>query len=185
MPFMPEPNSNSQGKAEAGIELEPLAIPPPTPEGELPGAQPEGEPPIPQRPLHLCPNCDYNLTGLTSRRCPECGEPFNLSDARERGFELSESALEYRKWIRVDRAMQVLGLALLAFGLACPCISQDPITKSWQVVPSLKTWSMWMVLIPLSGLLILINLYYEQSWSRVLLQIGVVVAIIGLMVALL
>ena len=23
-----------------------------------------------------CLNCDYNLTGLTEPRCPECGQPF-------------------------------------------------------------------------------------------------------------
>ncbi len=25
-----------------------------------------------------CLTCDYNLTGLTEPRCPECGQPFNL-----------------------------------------------------------------------------------------------------------
>jgi len=33
-----------------------------------------------------CCNCGYNLTGLLSRRCPECGTPFCLvddSDAKE------------------------------------------------------------------------------------------------------
>lgn len=27
-----------------------------------------------------CPNCDYNLTGLTERRCPECGTAFELAE---------------------------------------------------------------------------------------------------------
>ncbi len=39
--------------------------------------------PIPANPLHLCPNCNYNLTGLTSRICPECGETFDVLDARD------------------------------------------------------------------------------------------------------
>jgi hypothetical protein len=26
-----------------------------------------------------CPKCDYNLSGNTSRRCPECGEPIGLN----------------------------------------------------------------------------------------------------------
>jgi fucose permease len=28
----------------------------------------------------VCPNCGYNLTGLTSTRCPECGTPFTLDE---------------------------------------------------------------------------------------------------------
>jgi hypothetical protein len=182
---MAEPTSSPQGEAENGIELEPLAVPPPRPEGDSPASQPAGEPPIPQRPLHACPHCDYNLTGLTSRRCPECGEPFTIAEARARGFELSAGGQEYRKSLRADRAVLLLGLALMAFGLGFPCISQNRFTQAWQFTPSLKTWAMWMVLIPLIGLLLLLNLYYEQSWSRILLEIGIVVALIGLCVALL
>lgn len=29
-----------------------------------------------------CPNCDYNLTGLSQHRCPECGKPFDLTELR-------------------------------------------------------------------------------------------------------
>jgi hypothetical protein len=56
---------------------------------------------------------------------------------------------------------------------------------TWSFVPSIKTWAMWMVLVPLVGLLLLINLYYEQSWSRILLEIGIAVMIIGFLVFLL
>ncbi|MDB5294009.1 MAG: hypothetical protein JWL69_5250 [Phycisphaerales bacterium] len=28
----------------------------------------------------VCPNCEYNLTGLTSTRCPECGTQFTLDE---------------------------------------------------------------------------------------------------------
>lgn len=27
-----------------------------------------------------CPRCGYNMTGLTTSRCPECGCPFTLTD---------------------------------------------------------------------------------------------------------
>jgi len=27
-----------------------------------------------------CPNCGYNLTGLTESRCPECGSKFTLNE---------------------------------------------------------------------------------------------------------
>jgi hypothetical protein len=30
-----------------------------------------------------CPQCQYNLTGLTLSRCPECGTPLTLTDATE------------------------------------------------------------------------------------------------------
>lgn len=31
----------------------------------------------------ICPECDYNLTGLTEYRCPECGTPFDPEHLRE------------------------------------------------------------------------------------------------------
>ena len=45
------------------------------------------EPPIPESPLHLCPNCNYNLTGLTCHRCPECGQHFTLAEARLHAYK--------------------------------------------------------------------------------------------------
>ena len=35
--------------------------------------------PIPEIGL-LCPQCGYSLTGLTTPRCPECGQPFDPSE---------------------------------------------------------------------------------------------------------
>lgn len=32
----------------------------------------------PEREPGHCPNCGYDLRGLTKDRCPECGEPFNF-----------------------------------------------------------------------------------------------------------
>lgn len=40
---------------------------------------------VPSVPLHLCPNCGYDLRGLTRRTCPECGERFTLTGARRKG----------------------------------------------------------------------------------------------------
>ena len=145
---------------------------------------PEKEP-IPQRPLHLCPTCDYNLTGLISRRCPECGEPFTIPDARQRGFELSEGGRELRRWLRADRAILVLGVFLLVFGIICPCIYRDPLAGTLQFAPTLRTWAIWLGLVPLSGVMLMVNVYCEQSWSHALLEIGVVATIVGIIAVLL
>lgn len=42
---------------------------------EAPGVMDFEEPIRPEWDLH-CTNCDYSLTGLTSRTCPECGQNF-------------------------------------------------------------------------------------------------------------
>lgn len=34
-----------------------------------------------------CPDCEYNLTGLTENRCPECGKPFDPRDLVARMVE--------------------------------------------------------------------------------------------------
>tara|TARA_R110002111_G_scaffold150307_3_gene217245 strand:+ start:425 stop:877 length:453 start_codon:yes stop_codon:yes gene_type:complete len=34
-------------------------------------------------PTLYCPNCGYNLTGLTENRCLECGEEFDLARLRK------------------------------------------------------------------------------------------------------
>jgi hypothetical protein len=49
-----------------------------------------GDQPIPQTELVTpptdaglrCPQCDYNLTGLSNPRCPECGQKFNWDQVR-------------------------------------------------------------------------------------------------------
>lgn len=77
----------------------------------LPGEVDRG--PVPQHPVHLCPNCDYNLTGLTSRRCPECGEPFSLSEARLRNLEKTDATLVYVHSARFQLHKQYIGIGLM------------------------------------------------------------------------
>jgi hypothetical protein len=46
-----------------------------SPENEDAERQPR---PIPEEWGLRCVNCGYDLTGLVERRCPECGEPFDV-----------------------------------------------------------------------------------------------------------
>src|SRR5262249_28335642 len=60
------------------------------------------------------PNCDYNLAGLTTRRCPECGRDFTLTEALRHGHCMESSAIEHRhgmvlRWL----ILQAVGLALI------------------------------------------------------------------------
>lgn len=72
---------------------------------------------IPQRPAHVCPNCDYNLTGLIARRCPECGEAFTVLEARMRGIELSESVQSFVRLEWISQFKLYAGIALLALSV--------------------------------------------------------------------
>ena len=60
---------------------------------------------IPDIGLH-CPHCDYSLTGLTVRYCPECGEPFVLSDLLP---EVLEESVAARRW-QLDRMVADSGI---------------------------------------------------------------------------
>ncbi|UCD28974.1 MAG: hypothetical protein JSV03_00375 [Planctomycetota bacterium] len=43
-----------------------------------------------------CRKCDYNLTGLPSNRCPECGTPFNWKEVRRRASRTWALAVRLR-----------------------------------------------------------------------------------------
>lgn len=48
-----------------------------------------------------CPRCDYNLTGLSAARCPECGTPFDPRELRRR-MRFRPIAFERaRRWRKV------------------------------------------------------------------------------------
>lgn len=51
--------------------------------------------PLPIPPIELrCPNCAYELTGLTQPRCPECGRPFDPDDLFEHALDSNAPARE-------------------------------------------------------------------------------------------
>jgi len=88
-----------------------------------------------------CPTCEYNLTGLTEQRCPECGEPFDWDDVlsraadpvtiafersqgigRLRGFAVTWATVLFAPWVFARQICQHVSMnAGIAFGAAC-CI---------------------------------------------------------------
>lgn len=104
------------------FELAPLAGEPnstgPRDIGKVEQASAAYEAPIPAHPLHVCPTCDYNLTGLTSRRCPECGEPFTLIDARRTAIDKSFGwSTRLRMLPQWERARLLVGVALTVISI--------------------------------------------------------------------
>jgi len=46
-----------------------------------------------------CPQCDYNLTGLTEHRCPECGTPINWAAVRRAwDVEIQRPGTCWERW---------------------------------------------------------------------------------------
>jgi len=78
---------------------------------------------IPPFPLHLCPTCNYNLTGLTEFRCPECGNEFTLSEARASGAtgDMSDHAADL-KVLQLERMLTRFHFGLMAVALLIPVV---------------------------------------------------------------
>ena len=136
--------------------------------------------------MHLCPNCDYNLTGLIERRCPECGEPFDLGEARFRGFELSEGGASLRHWEKLDWVRRGLGVGLIILGFCLPTIVGAVFKSTPGLLPAVgKRWLMLFLVAPGDLMLLMVCWYLDYGWSRILLTVGILTAAAGLLVAFL
>ncbi|OWY73259.1 hypothetical protein B7486_02625 [cyanobacterium TDX16] len=136
--------------------------------------------PVPASPLHLCPSCDYNLTGLVSRRCPECGDSFTLSEARHRAIETSEEIRRFVRSTRLDGGRMAFGIALIVASFAV--INWVPVSTFVVVrryVAGLFSLAGAMMLcfilisLAIGGFL---RFYFEVRWASVFLAIGLLCA---------
>lgn len=132
--------------------------------------------PVPEEPLHLCPTCDYNLTGLTARRCPECGEPFTLPDARDRGVEKSIGYHRYFATERYEQWKYRIGWLLIFVGFLMPVLLFRPSGRpAW----GLRGGGM----IFLTPILLAFACFYkvirDTTWADAILVAGLGAALLG------
>ena len=109
---------------------------------------PEGEPIPPGMDLH-CTQCGYNLTGLTDRRCPECGNRFDIA-ATQRANR--ESRYE-RELTHSSEAYAVAGIVLIVLVLIYLAFARTPL-------------ALLGLLLPLLGELVAQQLEISPSLSR-------------------
>lgn len=137
--------------------------------------------PVPAEPLHLCPTCDYNLTGITARRCPECGEPFTMADARDRGVE---KAIGYRRYFvsaQYEQWKFRIGWMLIAAGFLMPVFFGSSPRPAW----GLRGGAM----IYLTPIFLAFACFYkvirDTTWADAILVAGLGAALLGAAIAFL
>ena len=161
------------------IELEPLKIEgggaPRERDDELEGyARPQT---VPSQPLHQCPTCDYILTGLTGRRCPECGQIFNLHDARLAAIDRSlfGNGLLNSPWF--EQVKVGFGALMLFVGFSLPCLTLRPRGGLDSVTMAVR----------LPAILLLGTLYKasrDLTWAQAMILMGSVTLCLGLILVL-
>lgn len=68
----------------------------------------------------VCPDCEYNLTGCISNRCPECGRLFQISELKRNAAFLRvqlEQLEGANEWARIGLKLGLVGVGFALFGL--------------------------------------------------------------------
>lgn len=160
--------------------------------------------PIPGKPLPLCPHCDYNVTGLTSRVCPECGKSFTVEGARARGFKLSKEgrSVEYRRGARSWRSAAFetfreigeavalgLGAAMTFLGFFAPILTASIWPRTGGVLPlgakiAFKIVIAMTVMIPVDAVIAGVGARRGYGWIGILLVTGVLTVVVSALIGL-
>jgi len=125
--------------------------------------------PVPAVPLHTCSNCGYNLTGLLSRKCPECGTAFSIASGRNVTIVPTREIDDVRA-IAWDHLKFWGGLLLLAAGLVAPWVG-----------PSFRLMGVRGTLVSIINLFFLKQLVdykiaSSQAWPEFLFRAGLTTA---------
>jgi hypothetical protein len=105
-----------------------------------------------------CPRCEYNLTGLTSQRCPECGTRFSAAPPPPFCVQLEHV---------------LFAINLFAFLMLALLICASP--NAGAVNPDMDEVTVWAMLLPMQGVIALaglitgLHLFHKSglSWSAV------------------
>ncbi|MFH1417742.1 MAG: hypothetical protein ABII12_05575 [Planctomycetota bacterium] len=153
----------------------------PIPDALRAGAEPgtEGQA-IPSKPQHVCPTCDYLLTGLTSRRCPECGECFTLSEARTRALQMTVDVQRLQRKARRGRWLLVLGIVMASFGILWPWHSYRGTAPPSVLALTPRGYLMLIVTVPVSVIAFATKCWFGRKWWEVVFAAGLVMLIMGL-----
>lgn len=174
--------SDGQPERKSKIELEPLATRAApdryvTQHTQTPRPDRDLGQPVPAAPVHLCPQCDRDLKGLTSRQCPECGSPFTLEDARQHARNRSPRHQEDVRSLFGQRLCLCCGVALLLSGTFVPMFVFRDGSPAWKM------------LLPGAGVLILAvssmyKVFFQKTWADAMMIAGLVSAGLGTLLLL-
>ncbi|MBI5763351.1 MAG: hypothetical protein HZA51_07495 [Planctomycetes bacterium] len=160
------------------IELEPVVsetIPRHIPEADRAALAEAGLPessPIPEKPLHVCPNCDYNLTGLASRRCPECGEEFTLHEARMCGVEMSAPIQRMLRRERFEQIKAYVGSAAIVLSVWWQNVRPGSVS-GWLGLQLSPRGTVMLALMPMLFVIIWgYKTVWDRSWSDAIFLAG-------------